>query len=285
VHHSTEKPICRCICEKLTAHTTPITSTRGKENADCIRDCSFYVDQGPNKPLFMWDSQSAIPPRVFFVSVHWRSVEMQLPDLFVSCSAGHARQRKFLERLRSRGTSASKSSKKKLRSFLGGVVMHNTQSWAVGLPGWVRAARIFGAVVSVWLYSKHVRPLNGSIWHLCAKSVWKRRSLCAVLVQIPPRQQQQRARLWGDTLSTFSQTARQIVIEFYYARCATPLSLSSKHRPGTKDAAKWRTMEWEQRSSEPPVTIRFSKCGFTGKVSFWEHCRAGFTSSLCLLPQ
>jgi len=73
--------------EKLNAHTIPITSTRGKENADCIRDCSFYVDQGPNKPLFMWDSQSAIPPRVLFVSVHWRSVQMQLPDLFVSCSA------------------------------------------------------------------------------------------------------------------------------------------------------------------------------------------------------
>jgi hypothetical protein len=86
------------IFEKLNAHTIPITSTRGKENADCIRDCSFYVDQGPNKPLFMWDSQSAIPPRVLFVSVHWRSVQMQLPDLFVSCSAGHAHQHQFLAR-------------------------------------------------------------------------------------------------------------------------------------------------------------------------------------------
>lgn len=57
-----------------------------QKNADCIGECSFYVDQGPNKPLFMWDNQSAIVPRVFFVSVHWRSVQMQLLDLFVSCS-------------------------------------------------------------------------------------------------------------------------------------------------------------------------------------------------------
>lgn len=122
---------------------------------------AFTWTSSTNKPLFM--CQSAIPaPSVFSLCAqgicnYWiclSAVQRPVTRTSANFASGCARAAR-----------PSEASKKKLRSFLGDVVMHNTQR--VGLFGCLGGCaplcRIFGAVVSVWLYSKHVRPLSARI--------------------------------------------------------------------------------------------------------------------------